>query len=223
MFSRGTFNTISAQASKIGGAFVVWSRVDKVFQGGGYLDLTNLEAGDIIPAGTMVKFNGAGKQVDLVVAPAEYDAEATYELGDLVMYEGAIYKCKSEISTAEEWTAAHWEAVAGGVADIAEYSATSTYEVGDKVIYEDEPYVCSTKISVAEAWTAGHWTKSYAYDAIVDAISGVNGLTFEDVCIPEGCVVATCAVVYAGRIYADRAGVLPEVEKNLPMIEFVRE
>ena len=57
-------------------------------------------------------------------------------------------------------------------------------------------------------------------------LSDVNGLTFEDVCIPEGCTLATCAVVRAGRIYADRVaggGIPKSVEAQLPMIEFVRE
>ena len=42
-----------------------------------------------------------------VIAPA-YDATATYSLGDLVIYNGYLYKCISAISTAEAWTAAHW-------------------------------------------------------------------------------------------------------------------
>ena len=58
------------------------------------------------------------------------------------------------------------------------------------------------------------------------SLDDVNGLIFEDVCIPEGCILATCAVVRAGRIYADRVnggGIPKAVEKQLPMIEFVRE
>ena len=57
-------------------------------------------------------------------------------------------------------------------------------------------------------------------------LTDVNGLVFEDVCIPEGCILATCAVVRAGRIYADRVfggGIPKSVEAQLPMIEFVRE
>lgn len=57
-------------------------------------------------------------------------------------------------------------------------------------------------------------------------LSEVNGLIFEDVYMPEGTIHATCAVVRAGRIYADRVagGGLPvDIENQLPMIEFVRE
>lgn len=129
MVQKGTFNTIAQSNTEIGGHYTVWTRVDKLFQGGGYIDTTAYNAGDVIPAGTMVHFAGAGKQVTIVKA-------------------------------------------------------------------ED-----------------------------TDALASVNGLIFEDVCIPDGVLVATCAVVRAGRIYADRVngGIPAQVEAQLPMIEFVRE
>ena len=37
-----------------------------------------------------------------------YDPTATYVIGDLVIYNNKLYKCVSEITTAEAWTAAHW-------------------------------------------------------------------------------------------------------------------
>lgn len=40
-------------------------------------------------------------------APA-YDSTATYAVGDYVVYEHDLYVCNTAISTAEEWTAAHW-------------------------------------------------------------------------------------------------------------------
>lgn len=41
------------------------------------------------------------------IAP-EYDATATYAVGDHCMHLGKYYECSSTISTAEAWTAAHW-------------------------------------------------------------------------------------------------------------------
>ena len=126
---KGTFNTIAQNSSEIGGHYPVWSRVRELYQGGGFINLNDYSAGDVIQAGTMVKFNGAGKEVEIIAENA------------------------------------------------------SDFSV-------------------------------------------VNGLIFEDVCIPEGCILATCAVVRAGRIYADRVGSngLPtDIEAQLPMIEFVRE
>lgn len=43
------------------------------------------------------------------LAPA-YSASSTYAVGDLVLHEGQLYECSTAISTAEEWTAAHWTA-----------------------------------------------------------------------------------------------------------------
>ena len=57
-------------------------------------------------------------------------------------------------------------------------------------------------------------------------LANVNGLTYEDVCIPDGVICATVAVVRAGRIYADRVGAEgldKSLVKQLPMIEFVYE
>lgn len=38
----------------------------------------------------------------------DYDATSTYDVGDIVKYQGQLYKCTTEISTAEDWTVAHW-------------------------------------------------------------------------------------------------------------------
>lgn len=97
------------------------------------------------------------------------------------------------------------------------YESTKTYAVGDIVEQAGKIYKNKTAIESPEAFTASKWT---------DITGTVNGLIFEDVCIPEGCILATCAVVRAGRIYADRVfggGIPKSVEAQLPMIEFVRE
>lgn len=44
------------------------------------------------------------------LAPA-YSNAATYNVGDLCTYQGTLYSCVTQISTAEDWTAAHWTAV----------------------------------------------------------------------------------------------------------------
>lgn len=45
-----------------------------------------------------------------VLAP-EYSASTTYKAGQYVWYSGNVYRCKTDISTAEAWTAAHWQLV----------------------------------------------------------------------------------------------------------------
>ena len=42
-----------------------------------------------------------------LIAPA-YSASSTYALGDHVLHGGGLYECTTAITTAEEWTAAHW-------------------------------------------------------------------------------------------------------------------
>jgi len=38
----------------------------------------------------------------------EYDATATYAVGDFCIHDKVLYKCSTAISTAETWTVAHW-------------------------------------------------------------------------------------------------------------------
>lgn len=53
------------------------------------------------------------------LAPA-YSSSATYDVGDYVLYSGSLYRCTTAITTAEEWTAAHWTAakLAEDVSDV---------------------------------------------------------------------------------------------------------
>ena len=39
-----------------------------------------------------------------------YDNTQTYVVGDLVLYNGRLYKCNTAITTAEEWNSTHWTA-----------------------------------------------------------------------------------------------------------------
>ena len=50
----------------------------------------------------------------------DYDATATYDVGDLCVYKGILYECSTEISTAEAWNPDHWSRINLGdiVADI---------------------------------------------------------------------------------------------------------
>lgn len=98
------------------------------------------------------------------------------------------------------------------------YSTDAKYKKGDIVKQDNKYYEAKQNIDTPEAFQASKWT---------DITTAVNGFTFEDVLIPEGCTLATCAVVRAGRIYADRvigAEILPAMETKLnQVIEFTRE
>lgn len=232
----GTFNTISQSRSGFGGNFPVWSRVRELYQGGGMIDVAGmgLNPGDIIHAGTMVKFNGAGKQVEIITADGVTGAKAVVTL--------TITK------------------KASGDGDLSIVLGGKSYSVAVTSASESTPELVATKIEGAKSsftewdvkrsgatvtFTQKTAAQLYAYmfipgdtgvtGDIEETVKGVpaggkltdvNGLVFEDVCIPEGCILATCAVVRAGRIYADRVfggGIPKSVEAQLPMIEFVRE
>lgn len=232
----GTFNTISQSRSGFGGNFPVWSRVRELYQGGGMIDVAGmgLKPGDIIHAGTMVKFNGAGKQVEIITADGVTGAKTVVTL--------TITK------------------KASGDGDLSIVLGGKSYSVAVTSASESTPELVAIKIEEAKssftewdvkrsgatvAFTQKTAAQLYAYmfipgdtgvtGDIEETVKGVpaggkltdvNGLVFEDVCIPEGCILATCAVVRAGRIYADRVfggGIPKSVEAQLPMIEFVRE
>ena len=116
----------------------------------------------------------------------EYDSTTTYDKGELVIYQNQLYQCAADISTAEAWTAAHWnlvdldilsrnkdQKIANNTAAIGNnttaigklaldmasaYDDTATYNVGDYCIYSNQLYKCNTAIAVAESFTPAHWT-----------------------------------------------------------------
>ena len=60
------------------------------------------------------KWNIRGIQYDVTEAQLRdaiaqpYSNTSTYAVGDYCLYNGTLYKCTTAISTAEEWTGAHW-------------------------------------------------------------------------------------------------------------------
>lgn len=232
----GTFNTISQSQSGFGGNFPVWSRVRELYQGGGMIDVAGmgLKPGDIIHAGTMVKFNGAGKQVDVITADGVTGVKTVVTLtitkkasgnGDLsIVLGGKIYSVA--VTSASESTP---ELVATKIE-----GAKSSFAEWD--VKRSEATVTFTQKTAAQLYAymfipgntgvTGDIEETVKGAPAGGKLTDVNGLVFEDVCIPEGCILATCAVVRAGRIYADRVfggGIPKSVEAQLPMIEFVRE
>lgn len=232
----GTFNTISQSRSGFGGNFPVWSRVRELYQGGGMIDVAGmgLKPGDIIHAGTMVKFNGAGKQVEVITADGVTGVKAVVTLtitkkasgnGNLSIVLGG----KSYSVAVTSASGSTPELVATKIEE-----AKSSFEEWD--VKRSEATVTFTQKTAAQLYAymfiPGNTGVTGDIEETVKGVpaggklTDVNGLVFEDVCIPEGCILATCAVVRAGRIYADRVfggGIPKSVEAQLPMIEFVRE
>lgn len=232
----GTFNTISQSRSGFGGNFPVWSRVRELYQGGGMIDVAGmgLKPGDIIHAGTMVKFNGAGKQVEVITADGVTGVKAVVTLTitkkasgnrDLSIVLGGKSYSVAVTSASESTPELVATKIEGAKSSFAEWD-----------VKRNGATVTFTQKTAAQLYTymfipgntgvTGDIEETVKGAPAGGKLTDVNGLVFEDVCIPEGCILATCAVVRAGRIYADRVfggGIPKSVEAQLPMIEFVRE
>lgn len=232
----GTFNTISQSQSGFGGNFPVWSRVRELYQGGGMIDVAGmgLKPGDIIHAGTMVKFNGAGKQVEVITADGVTGVKAVVTLtitkkasgnGDLSIVLGGKSYSVAVTSASEstpELVATKIEGTKSSFAewDVKRSGATVTFT------QKNAAQLYAYMFIPGNTGVTGDIEETVKGAPAGGKLTDVNGLVFEDVCIPEGCILATCAVVRAGRIYADRVfggGIPKSVEAQLPMIEFVRE
>lgn len=232
----GTFNTISQSQSGFGGNFPVWSRVRDLYQGGGMIDVAGmgLKPGDIIHAGTMVKFNGAGKQVEVITADGVTGVKAVVTLtitkkasgnGDLSIVLGGKSYSVAVTSASESTPELVATKIEGAKSSFAEWDVKrsgATVTFTQKTAAQLYAYM----FIPGDTGVTGDIEETVKGAPAGGKLTDVNGLVFEDVCIPEGCILATCAVVRAGRIYADRVfggGIPKSVEAQLPMIEFVRE
>lgn len=231
-----TSNTISQSRSGFGGNFPVWSRVRELYQGGGMIDVAGmgLKPGDIIHAGTMVKFNGAGKQVEVITADGVTGAKAVVTLtitkkasgnGDLSIVLGGKSYSVAVTSASESTPELVATKIEGAKSSFAEWDVKrsgATVTFTQKTAAQLYAYM----FIPGNTGVTGDIEETVKGVPAGGELTDVNGLVFEDVCIPEGCILATCAVVRAGRIYADRVfggGIPKSVEAQLPMIEFVRE
>lgn len=229
---KGTFNTITQSSQSIGGNRVVWSRVRELYQGGGYIDVSKYAPNTVIPAGSMVKFQGAGKEVLVITAVGQ---AGVAEVAQLTVTKGATASGNLTVTldgTAVTIAVASTDDTAAKVAAkiaAGTYTGWTAKAEGDVVTF-----TASVKeAKEAHVFAAAATGVEAVFKVLVKGIdpdgsnlSDVNGLIFEDVYMPEGTIHATCAVVRNGRIYADRVlgGGLPSsIESQLPAIEFVRE
>ena len=232
MITRGTFNTINQSSAEFGGSKVVWSRVRELYQGGGFIDLAKYAPDTIIPAGSMVKFQGAGKEVLVITADGN---SGIAEIAQLTVGKGATASGNLTVTlngTAVTVAILDTDDTAEKIAakiKAATYTGWATSVTGAVVTFTKSA-VGALSAPIFDAAATG---VESAFEILVkgtDAdgsdLTDVNGLTFEDVYMPSGTIHATCAVVRNGRIYADRVdgGGLPtSIESQLPGIEFVRE
>lgn len=230
---KGTFNTITQSSQSIGGNRVVWSRVRELYQGGGYIDVSKYAPNTVIPAGSMVKFQGAGKEVLVITAIGQ---AGVAEVAQLTVTKGATAAGNLTVTlddgTGVTIAVAATDDTAAKVAAKIEggsYTGWTAKAEGDVVTFT----ASDNEAKEAHAFAAAATGVEAVFEVLVEGVdpdgsdlTDVNGLIFEDVYMPEGTIHATCAVVRNGRIYADRVlgGGLPSsIESQLPAIEFVRE
>ncbi len=229
---KGTFNTITQSSQSIGGNRVVWSRVRELYQGGGYIDVSKYAPNTVIPAGSMVKFQGAGKEVLVITAVGQ---AGVAEVAQLTVTKGATASGNLTVTldgTAVTIAVASTDDTAAKVAAkiaAGTYTGWTAKAKGDVVTFT----ASANEAKEAPVFAAAATGVEAVFKVLVKGIdpdgsslTDVNGLIFEDVYMPEGTIHATCAVVRNGRIYADRVlgGGLPSsIESQLPAIEFVRE
>lgn len=71
-----------------------------------------------------------------------YDDTSTYAVGDLCIYNNALYKCTTAITTAEAWNASHWTATS-----IADEIATKQDAFTMKALTASDVFTNTTNIS----------------------------------------------------------------------------
>lgn len=98
------------------------------------------------------------------VAP-QYSASSTYGIGDYVVYNNQLYRCRVDISTAEAWTSSHWTAT------VLSNEVTGVY---------NEDYIINAIGSDGEyTYSAGDWEKgSWAF-----SVKGANSSRLRTKCL----------------------------------------
>ena len=115
-----------------------------------------------------------GDALKAQIAPA-YSTSSTYAVGDLVLYNNALYRCKTAITTAEAWTPAHWEATIIGAELSQQKNAIS--QLDSSVYRTKTKYVLPSKTRYGTAINAG-----YRCMAMCDQPAGKLGGDFFHAC-----------------------------------------
>ena len=81
--------------------------------------------------------------------------------------------------------------------------------------------------TVIPAGTLVQYTYNSEYVTILNSSSSLSagnhyGLIFNDVCIPDNCIFASCAIVTHGVVWADAIDVAETQQQYMPGIEFIR-
>ena len=175
----------------------------------------------------LIDLNGLGyfKGKENAMIADTYSATKTYAVGDYVYYSGTLYKCKTAITTAEAWTAAHWETakLANDVDDLKNSIIQNhplNFASGSPVQFDDAINAQFAKIEVLfEPTQSGSGTPSIENERPISGTSSVeisikkssalnlidtNGLTLESSSGDKVLVIADNVVLDAGTYTIQR-------------------
>lgn len=154
-----------------------------------------------------------------------YDSTQTYDVGDVVMYEGLLYKCITAISVAEAWDSAKWErttaATSGGggnanVTEItyAQYTNLTPAEKANGTIYcvTDDPNdgttggggaIYSLSEQVVGQWINGKPIYQKTFNITPNSYADISTLNIDTVVSSDGIMELPNSVFYHLNIYGD--------------------
>lgn len=172
----------------------------------------------------------AAAKFDTSKAVPAYSASSTYEVGDLVLHDGAAYKCTTAIATAEAWTASHWTAATdseiaarlnGLKADGSVTDKFATDLLGKQVAKEaiDNRTKASASAITGDALTlpdGGVVSASSSAPTITFGTARQDGLRFCELYITNPDTAADGAIVsISGKVYSDVSLTdLPKLDKG---------
>lgn len=145
-------HTFGSTSATFNGGKKVWHEVKAQYPVGGVIDIADKNVGDIIPAGTLFALDMANHK-----AGVAYSATKAYKVGDVVINEGKIYKCKTNCSAAAWSTnSSKFELTNGGFGllqndlVIDELAKSETGAATVSLVYDGVIYASRTNLTAAD-------------------------------------------------------------------------
>lgn len=116
------------------------------------LDFTGVEVGDTITDGTVVWEviePPSGKGIDF------YTVGESYDIGDIVIYNGSIYQCITAHTATFTFDNTKWEEISKS--GIPYYNQDTYYKVDDQVVYNNKIYKCVTAHTSTSTFDSTKW------------------------------------------------------------------
>ena len=137
------------------------------------------------------------KVKEIINDVAEYSDESTYSAGDRVWYSGRLYKANQAISTAEEWTAAHWDQE-----DVVE----KVDELDDSVNALQDAIAIVAVGNTHGAVTTGQFVYVKTHDTLAEGLYKASS------------DIAANATLSSSNLTADSSGGLNDLKSQIPPV-----